>query len=82
MGEYLLPAYRSRTSNVKDDLKNITHVDTSSFALKTNLSSLKTEVDKLDIPKLSTVPGVLAKLSNKIANDLVEETDFNALEKK
>ena len=31
---------------IKEDLKNITHVDTSSFALKTNL-----EVDKLDIPK-------------------------------
>ena len=33
----------------KTDLKNVTHVDTSSFALKTNLASLKTEVDKLDI---------------------------------
>ena len=40
----------------KEELKNITHVDTSSFALKTNLASLKTEVDKLDIPKLTTVP--------------------------
>ena len=39
----------------KEELKNITHVDTSSFALKTNLASLKTEVDKLDIPKLKTV---------------------------
>ena len=36
----------------KDVIKNITHVDTSNFALKTNLSSLKTEVDKLDIDKL------------------------------
>ena len=36
----------------KTDLKNVTHVDTSSFALKTNLASLKTEVDKLDIYKL------------------------------
>ena len=93
MGDYLLPDYRSRTSNVKveldlngyptkDDLRNITHVHTSSFGLKTNLSSLKTDVDKLDIPKLSTVPADLAKLSNKVENDLVEETDFNALEKK
>ena len=40
----------------KTDLKNVTHVDTSSFALKTNLASLKTEVDKLDIGKLTTVP--------------------------
>ena len=66
----------------KKDLESITYVDTSSFALKTNLSSLKTEFDKLDIPKLSTVPGDLAKLSNKVANDLVEETDYNVLEKK
>ena len=35
----------------KTDIKNISHGDTSSFALKTNLSSLKTEVDKLDIDK-------------------------------
>ena len=38
----------------KDDIKNITHVDTSSFASKTNLANLKTEVDKLDIDKLAT----------------------------
>ena len=66
----------------KIDLKNVTHVEVSSFATKTNLASLKSEVDKLDIPKLSTVPADLAKLSNKVANDLVEETDFNVLEKK
>ena len=66
----------------KTDLKNVTHVDVSSFASKTNLASLKTEADKLNIPKLSTVPADLAKLTNKVANDLVEETDFNALEKK
>ena len=40
----------------KTDLKNLTHVDTSSFALKTNLGSLKTEVDKLDIDKLAPIP--------------------------
>ena len=64
------------------DLKNVTHVDVSNFASKTNLGSLKTEVDKLDIPELSTVPADLAKLTNKVANDIVEETDFNVLEKK
>ena len=48
---------------------------------KTNLASLKTEVDKLDIPKLSTVPADLAKLTNKVANYLVEKIDY-ALEKK
>ena len=66
----------------KTDLKNVTHVDVSSFASKTNLASLKIEVDKLDIPKLSTVPADLAKLTNKVANDLVEEADFNRLEKR
>ena len=66
----------------KTDLKNVTHVNVSILASKTNLASLKTEFDKLDIPKLSTVPADLAKLTNKAANDLVEETDFNALEKK
>ena len=65
----------------KTDLKNVTHVDVSSFASKTNLASLKTEVDKLDIPKLSTVSAGLTKSTNKVVNDLVEETDFNALEK-
>ena len=52
----------------KIDLKTVTHVDVSSFASKTNLASLKTEVDKLDIPKLSTVPVDLAKITNKVAN--------------
>ena len=40
----------------KTDLKNITHIDTSNFTLKTNLASLKTEVDKLDVDKLAPVP--------------------------
>ena len=48
----------------KTDLKNVTHVDTSSFALKPDLASLKTEVDKLDIEKLVPVPIDLSKLSN------------------
>ena len=48
----------------KTDLKNVTHVDTSSFALKTNLSGLKTEVDQLDIDKLVSVPVDLSKLSD------------------
>ena len=63
----------------KKDLEGIKHVDTSSFALKTNLSALKTEVDKLDIPKLGTLPTNVAKLTNKVANDLVEKTDFNSM---
>ena len=64
----------------KTDLKNVTHVDLSSFVSKTNLASLKTEVDKIDVEKLKSVPADLAKLTNKVVNYLVEETDFNALE--
>ena len=52
----------------KADIKNISHVDTSSFALKTNLASLKTEVDKLDIDKLVPVPVDLNKLSDLVKN--------------
>ena len=66
----------------KKDLEGITHVDTSGFALKTNLSALKTQVDKLDISKLDALPTDVAKLSNKVANDLVEKTDFNNLKTK
>ena len=40
----------------KDDIKNITHVDTSNFALKTNLANLRSEVDKLDFNKLKPIP--------------------------
>ena len=65
----------------KKDLESIAHVDTSGFALKTNLSALKTEFDKLDIPKLGTIPTDVAKLT-KVANDLVEKTDFNSLKTK
>ena len=50
----------------KADIKNISHVDTSSFALKTNLGNLKTEVDKLDIDKLVPVPADLSKLSDLV----------------
>ena len=50
----------------KADIKNILHVDTSSFALKTTLASLKTEADKLDIDKLKPIPIDLSKLSNVV----------------
>ena len=59
-------------------VKNITHVDVSSYASKTNLAALKTEVDKIDTDKLKTVPNDLAKLSNVVKNDVVKKTDFNA----
>ena len=63
----------------KDDIKNITHVDTSSFALKTNLANLKTEVGKLDIDKLATVPVDLNKLSNVVKNVVVKKTVYDKL---
>ena len=61
----------------KDDAKNITHVDVSSFASKTNLTALKTGVDKIDVDKLKTVPVDLAKLNNVVNNDIVKKTDYN-----
>ena len=57
----------------KTDLKNVTHVDTSNFGLKTNLASLKTEVDKLETDKLTPVPVDLSKLSDVAKNDVVEK---------
>ena len=63
----------------KTDIKNISHVDTSSFALKTNLANLKTEVDKLDIDKLVPVPVDLSKLSDVVKNDIVKKTAYGKL---
>ena len=59
----------------KADLKNATDVDTSSFASKTTLATLKTEVDKLDIDKLAAVPTDLSKLSNVVKNDVVTKVN-------
>ena len=89
MSQYFAP-YRSFVGNIKveldlgsyaikTDLKNMTHVDVSSFATKTNLGSLKTEVDKIDIAKLTPVPNDLAKLSNAVKNDVVKNTKYNKL---
>ena len=63
----------------KTDLKFASHYDVTSFALKSNLASLKTEVDKIDAEKLKTVPVDLAKLSNLVKNDVVEKTEYNKL---
>ena len=56
----------------------MTRIDTSSFALKTNLGNLKTEVDKLDVDKLVPVPTELSKLSN-VKNDVATKTLFDKL---
>ena len=83
------PPYKSSSNNVKVKLdltnyptktylKNITHVDVSIFASKTNLAALKTEVDKIDVDKLKATPIDLAKLSNVAKNDVVKKTDYNA----
>ena len=78
------PPYKSSSNYVKveldltnyatkTDLKNITHTDVSSFASKTNLSALKTEVDKIDVNKLKTVPEDLAKLNNVVKNEVLKK---------
>ena len=56
----------------KTDLKNVTHIVTSSFAVKTNLANLKTGVDKLDINKLAPVSVDLSKLSDALKNDVAK----------
>ena len=82
------PPYKSSSNNIKveldltnyatkTDLNNITHVDTTSFASKTNLAALKNEVDKIDVDKLKTAPFDLAKLTNAVENDLVKKTVYN-----
>ena len=63
----------------KTDLENVTHINGSSFASKTYLASLKTEVDKIDADKLKTVPVDLAKLSNVVKDDVVKKTEYNSL---
>ena len=63
----------------KTDLKNVSHVDVSSFALKSNFASLKTKVDKVDIDKLGPVPVDLSKLSEVVKNDVVKKTEYNKL---
>ena len=61
------------------NLKTVTHVDTSSFALKTNLANLKTGFDKLDIDKLAPVPVDFSKLNDVVKNDVLEKTVYDKL---
>ena len=84
MSKYFTKSFRSFGRNInvkvdlsnyatKSDLKNVAHVDTSSFALKTNLCNLKTEVHKLDIDRLVPVTVDLSKLSDVVKNDVVRK---------
>ena len=89
MSQFFAKPYKPSAGNINvktdlsnyatKDIKNITHVDTSSFALKMNLANLKTEVDQLDIDKLKPVPTDLSKLSHAVKNDVVKKTDYNKL---
>ena len=63
----------------KTNLKNVTHLHTSHFALRKNLAKLKNEVDKLDIEKLVPVPVDLSKLSDAVKNDVVKKTVYGKL---
>ena len=80
------PPYKSSNQNIKveldlsnyatkKDINDITHVDVSGFASKTNLAASKTEIDKIDTDKLKTTPADLSKLSNVVKNDVVKKTD-------
>ena len=60
-------------------LINVSHIDVSSFALKSNLANSDTEVDKIDADKLKTGPVDLAKLSNVVKNDAFKKTESNKL---
>ena len=88
MSRFLPKPFRSFGRNIKvkvdlsnyatkADIKNISHVDTSSFALKRNLANLKIEVDKLDIDKLVPVPVDLSKLSDVVKKDVVKKTVYD-----
>ena len=90
MSQYFPKPFRSFGGNInvkvdlsnyatKTDLKNITHINTSRFVLKTNLASLKTEVDKLDIDKLAPAPVDLSKLSDAVKNDVVKKVVYEKL---
>ena len=88
MSKYF-PPYNNSSENIKveldlcnyamkKDIKDITHIDASGFASKTNLAAFKTEVYKIDTDKLKAVPGDLAKLTNVVKNEVVKNTDFSA----
>ena len=83
MRQYFLQLFKSFRGNInvkvdlssyatKTDLKRVTLVDTSTFALQKDLAIWKTEVDDLDIDKLVPVPVDLSKLSNVVKDNVVK----------
>ena len=90
MGDYFRRRYKRFDGDIsvkddlsnyatKTDLKNVSHVDVSSFTLKSNLASLKTELDKIYADKLKAVPVDLAKLNNVVKNDVIRKTEYDKL---
>ena len=90
MSQYFPKPYRSFEGNVnveldlssyatKAELKNTTGVDTSKLAAKSDLASLKAEVDKIDVEKLKAVPIDLSKLSNVVNNEVVKKIVYDKL---
>ena len=90
MSQYFPKLYRNFGGNVKveldlssyatkAELKNATGTDSSNIALNLNLTSLKSEVDKIDVSKLKTVPVDLSKLSNAVKNEVVSKTVYDKL---
>ena len=90
MSQYFPKPYRNFGGNIdvkvvlsnyatKTDVKDATGIDTSNFALKSNLTNLKTEVDKIDVAKLKTVPAGLSKLRNVAKKKVIENTGYDKL---
>ena len=90
MCQYFPEPLRSFGANINDkvdlsnyatkaDIKNISHVDTSSFVLRTDLANLKTEFDKLDIDKFEPVRVDLSKLTDVVKNEVVKKTAYDKL---
>ena len=90
MRQYFLQLFKSFGGNInvkvdlssyatKTDLKHVTLVDTSTFALQKDLAIWKTEVDDLDIDKLVPVPVDLSKLSNVVKDDVVKKAVYDKL---
>ena len=90
MNQYFPKSFRNLGGNInvkvdlsnyatRTNLKNVAHVDTSSFTLNTNLAYLKAEFDKFDIYKLIPVPVDLSKLSNVVKNEVVKKTVYDKL---